>query len=540
MHKPDVSTKQIILLYCCYFLIGFALLSLEVIWGRLSSLTLGSSIRAYSITLAAVMAGLFLGTFHGNRISASAEMKRLFIYMIGFALLAGVASISFVYLPEFYKFWRFSLPLSVKTAYYVTMVQVSLLVFLPAFFAGAVFPVAIQILVPDVEHAGRTAGFLYMMNSLGAITGCLLTGFVLIEQIGLKNSAILCSVLPALPALLFFLYYRPATQATAVLLLVLSLAAGGMIAAYPQSPFTVYLSHRYHSLQELNQSSASHETLQEYENSQGIVRVIQSDRLRFLQVNSKNESSFMNLDLPTQALLALLPRVYLQRNPKHLLDIGMGTGTTIWFAQKWAGEIDSVEINPDVYSAVSEFFFPEFKQAKNINFIFQEARFYLANSDKKYDILTVEPSYPTDAVTASLYTRESFKMYRQALNKDGVLSLFIPFHVLGTRYSEGVVKTLLTEFDHVQIWSIRDGADIVLVASQQPLSLTPDEVVKKISEFKIRQLGDLSSELTYARRNSMLEEIKQSSDIPIYTDDEITLELAAINGFLAEHGQPPR
>ena len=105
MHKPNQPIKQVFLLYCCYFLIGFALLSLEVIWGRLSSLTLGSSIRAYSITLAAVMAGLFFGTFHGNRISANAEMKRLFIYMIGFTLLAGVASISFVYLPEFYKFW---------------------------------------------------------------------------------------------------------------------------------------------------------------------------------------------------------------------------------------------------------------------------------------------------------------------------------------------------------------------------------------------------------------------------------------------------
>ena len=540
MHKLNPSTKQIILLYCCYFLIGFALLSLEVIWGRLTSLTLGSSIRAYSITLAAVMAGLFFGTFHGNRISASAEMKRLFIYMIGFALLAGVASISFVYLPEFFKFWRFSLPLSAKAAYYVTLVQVSVLVFLPAFFAGAVFPVAIQILVPDVEHAGRTAGFLYMMNSMGAITGCLLTGFVLIETIGLKNSAIVCSILPAIPALLFFLFYRPPVQATAVILVMLSLTGGGVIAAYPQSPFTVYVSQRYSSLQEFNQSSESHQTLQEYENSHGIVRVIQSDYLRFLQVNSKNESSFMNRDLPTQALLALLPRVYLQHNPEHLLDIGLGTGTTVWFAQKWATEIDSVEINPDVYAAVSEYFFPEFKQAKNINFIFQEARFFLANNDRKYDIITVEPSYPTDAVTASLYTRESFLIYREALNRDGVLSLFIPFHVIGTRYAEGVVKTLLTAFDHVQIWSIGDGSDIVVVASQQPFNLTPDEVVSKISDYKIKPLGDLGTELTYARRNSMLEYIKQSPDIPIYTDDVITLELAAIDGFLVEHGQSPK
>ena len=535
MHNTKLSTKHTILLYCCYFLIGFALLSLEVIWGRLTSLTLGSSIRAYSITLAAVMAGLFIGTFHGSRISINAEIKRLFMYMVGFTLLAGVASISFVYLPDFFKIWRFSLPLSVKGAYYFTMAQVSILVFLPAFFAGAVFPIATQILVPDVQHAGRTAGLLYMINSLGAITGCLLTGFVLIEYIGLKNSAILCSILPAIPALLFFVFYRPAAQTATVLVLLMTLTTTGMLAAYPKFPFTVYLSHRHSSVQEVNQSAESYRTLREYENSHGFVRVIQSDETRFLQVNNKNESSFMGLDLPTQALLALLPRVYLQRNPEHLLDIGLGTGTTVWFAQKWAGEIDSIEINPDVYAAVSEFFFPEFKNAANINFIFQEARFYLANSDKKYDMITVEPSYPTDAVTASLYTRESFQIYRQALHRDGVLSLFVPLHVLGTTYAEGVIKTLLTEFAHVQIWNIGSGSDIVVVAGQQSLDLTPDEVVSKISEYKINPLGDFGSALTYARRNSMLEEIKQSPDIPIYTDDVITLELAAINGFLNEH-----
>ena len=540
MHKTKLSTKHIILLYCCYFLIGFALLSLEVIWGRLSSLTLGSSIRAYSITLAAVMAGLFFGTFHGSRISANAEIKRLFMYMIGFTLFAGIASISFVYLPDFFKFWRFSLPLSVKAAYYVTMIQVSTLVFLPAFFAGAVFPVATQLLVPDVAHAGRTAGLLYMINSVGAITGSLLTGFILIEYIGLKNSAIFCSVLPAIPALLFFLVYRPAAQATSAILLVVAIMAGGVLATYPMFPFTVYLSHRHDSIQEVNQSASKYRTLAEYENSQGFVRVIQSDEVRFLQVNNKNESSFMGLDLPTQALLALLPRVYLQHNPKHLLDIGLGTGTTVWFAQKWAEEIDSVEINRDVYAAVSQYFFPEFENAANINFIFQEARFYLANSEKKYDIITVEPSYPTDAITASLYTRESFHIYSQALSRNGVLSMFIPLHVLGTTYAEGVIKTMLTEFADVQIWNIGSGSDIVVVAGKQPMGLAPGEVINKISEYKINPLGDLGSALTYARRNSMLEEIKQSPDIPLYTDDVITLELAAINGFLTEHEQAPR
>ena len=535
MINKKLSTRHLALLYCCYFLLGFALLSLEVIWGRLTALTLGSSIQAYSITLAAVMAGLFLGTFHGNRASAHADIKRLFAYMIGFTLLAGVASISFVYLSEFFKVWRFSLPFSAKGAYYVTLFQVSAQVFLPAFFAGAVFPIATQILVPDVEHAGRTAGFLYMVNSMGAISGCLLTGFVLIEYLGLKSSAILCSALPAIPALLFFLLFRPVAQGMALLFLVTGLAVGGVFASYPQFPFTVYLSSRHTSIEGVDESRKGYGTIGKYENSHGYVRVIQSPTVRFLQVNNKNESSFMGLDLPTQALLALLPRVYLQRNPKHLLDIGLGTGTTVWFAQKWAGQIDSVEINPDVHAAVTRFFFPEFERASNIDFIFQEARFYLANNDKKYDIITVEPSYPTDAITASLYTRESFQIYKQALVQDGILSMFIPLHVLGIKHAEGVIKTMLTKFDHVQIWTIDKGADLVVIAGKKPLNLSPEEVVSRISEFKLSSGQDLGAALTYADRNAVLDLIKQSPDIPLYTDDTITLELAAIDGFLHKH-----
>ena len=116
-----------------------------------------------------------------------------------------------------------------------------------------------------------------------------------------------------------------------------------------------------------------------------------------------------------------------------------------------------------------------------------------------------------------------------------MLSLFIPLHVLGVKHAEGVIKTMLTEFDDVQIWSIASGSDIVVVAGQRPLDMAPDEVVSKISEFNINPLGNLGSALTYAHRNSMLEQIRQSPDIPVYTDDVITLEVAAVNGFLSEH-----
>lgn len=527
-----LSRLDTILLYGCYFFIGFALLSLEVIWGRLTALPLGSSIHAYSITLAAVMAGLFCGTWHGNQISTRASLARLFTYMICFTVMAGITSISFVYLSESFKFWRFTVALSVKGAYYVTLAQVSFAVFVPAFFSGAVFPVATQILVPDVQHAGRTAGNLYMLNSVGAISGCLLTGFVLIESLGLKNAAIFCSLLPAIPAVLFFILTRSYAPGMVAIALITSLVAAAHQAGFPRTPFSIYMAQFNDSRQQFDRSMSSLKVLQEYESIYGFTRVMASPRGKFLQVNNKNESDFMGTDLPTQALVALLPRVYLGRNPTRFLDVGLGTGTTLWVALKWSEHLDSVEINPDVYTAFATHFFPELKDSPKIDFIFQEARYYLMNTERKYDIITLEPSYPTDGVTASLYTRESFRTLRNALAPGGLISLFVPVHVLGPKYTEGVVKTILTELPYVQIWNIGDGADLILVAGMEPFRIGPEEVKRRVSQYTFPHYGHLAGSLQYPQPNTVLDKIKVAKGIPVYTDDSIELEVVATSAFL--------
>jgi spermidine synthase len=477
------------LLYACYFFIGFALLSLEVIWGRLTALPLGSSIHAYSITLAAVMAGLFCGTWHGNKVSTRVGLSRLFTYMICFTVMAGITSISFVYLSESFKFWRFSVALSVKGAYYLTLAQVSFAVFVPAFFSGAVFPIATQILVPDIQHAGRTAGNLYMMNSMGAISGCLLTGFILIEGLGLKNAAIICSLLPAIPAMMFFLFYRSYAKSLVIFALMISLVAATHEASFPKTPFSIYMSQISDTSEQFDRDMSRLKVLQEYESVHGFTRVMGSPRGKFLQVNNKNESDFMGADL-------------------------------------------SVEINPDVHAAFASHFFPELKDSPKIDFIFQEARYYLMNTDRKYDIITLEPSYPTDGVTASLYTRESFRTLRHALTPDGLLSLFIPVHVLGPKYTEGVVKTILTELPYVQIWNIGEGADLILVAGMKPFQAGPEEVKRRVSRYTFPHYGHLAGSLRFPQPNSVLDKIKVAKGIPVYTDDSIELEVVATSAFL--------
>jgi spermidine synthase len=58
------------------------------------------------------------------------------------------------------------------------------LFFLPMLLLGTVSPQVIRMRVPDVQHAGRTAGTIYAWSTAGAIAGTFVTGYFLIGALG--------------------------------------------------------------------------------------------------------------------------------------------------------------------------------------------------------------------------------------------------------------------------------------------------------------------------------------------------------------------
>jgi predicted membrane-bound spermidine synthase len=58
------------------------------------------------------------------------------------------------------------------------------LFFLPMLLLGTVSPQVIRMSVPDVQHAGRTAGTIYAWSTTGAIAGTFVTGYFLIGALG--------------------------------------------------------------------------------------------------------------------------------------------------------------------------------------------------------------------------------------------------------------------------------------------------------------------------------------------------------------------
>lgn len=182
-----VKSRPLPLVLCLLFLVsGFSGLVYEVVWLRMLSRTLGSTVYAASTILAVFMAGLALGSFIFGRF-ADRVRRPMVLYA---CLEAGIGATALLSLGM--NSW----PVPVYRAIYtmaggsraaltvgqVVLVMAALLV--PTSLMGATLPTLCAYGVRRLGSMGRVAGTLYALNTLGALAGVLAGGFVLIGAIG--------------------------------------------------------------------------------------------------------------------------------------------------------------------------------------------------------------------------------------------------------------------------------------------------------------------------------------------------------------------
>ncbi len=180
-----------------FFLSGISGLIYEIAWVRQASLTFGVSVYAYSAVLGAYMIGLALGSYlMGKRASNRSRPLRTYaILEIGIAFLAALSPLVLTSLNGFYA--------AVTHAFHPGLVWLTLLrvvlsivVLTPiTFLIGATLPIMSQIYATQVGKVGSDVGRLYLVNTAGAVLGCLLTGVFLIRLFGLRETVFLGAAL---------------------------------------------------------------------------------------------------------------------------------------------------------------------------------------------------------------------------------------------------------------------------------------------------------------------------------------------------------
>jgi len=158
------------------FLSGAAALVLEVCWFRRMAQVAGGTAIAMSAVLAAVIGGMALGSLLFGRF---ADRARSPIRLYG-ALEIGVALFALI-VPSLIDACRDLLATTAPLQFALSV----LLLTPPAVLMGGTLPAAVAALR---EKSGRTIGWLYSANTLGAVGGTVAAGFFLIPAFGLADS----------------------------------------------------------------------------------------------------------------------------------------------------------------------------------------------------------------------------------------------------------------------------------------------------------------------------------------------------------------
>ena len=164
---------------------GIASLTYQVVWVRLLGLSMGSTSASVATVLAAFFLGMAIGSYLAERITHNNIdnlrpyiLLELCIGVSGLLLLPAITNLDLIITSV--SLWG-SL-LSFKFA--VTVI----LLIIPTACMGATFPVMAAILVRQRDTMGLRVSQLYSMNTIGAVLGALLSGFVFIPTWGLDGA----------------------------------------------------------------------------------------------------------------------------------------------------------------------------------------------------------------------------------------------------------------------------------------------------------------------------------------------------------------
>jgi spermidine synthase len=176
-----------------FVLSGAAGLMYEVVWSRQLVLVFGNTTQAVSAILTGYFGGLAIGAVLGGRLADRSRRPLRLYGLLEIALVAVVLMTPLLFrgLHELYRAGYGSLE-SQPTVLALVRYGLALLALAPAtILMGATLPTLSRYLSSGRAGLGTAFGWLYTANTIGAISGTILAGIVLIELFGLTGALVI-------------------------------------------------------------------------------------------------------------------------------------------------------------------------------------------------------------------------------------------------------------------------------------------------------------------------------------------------------------
>lgn len=511
VRAKDPVVLKIVLL--ATFFSGAASFAYEIIWVRMLSLAVGSTIHAFELMLASFIAGIAFG---GLWVRGKADKAKDPIKLVGWLqVLMGLAALASLYFYSSSFGWvsyimsALSSTDSAYAMYNIGTGFVSILIMMPAaFFAGTTLPLFTLILL-RYNHGESSIGKVYAWNTFGAILGVFLAIHVLLPVLGLKLGLVFAAVVDISIGMLL-LRFRASVKLdmvklglSAVIILVvlhfsilhvnfdpLRLSSGvyrSGVALLPETSKVIY----YKDGKTSSIASSLHK---------GGVATIST--------NGKPDASIQlnanippTTDEPTMVLAAAIPLGYLE-NARTAAVIGFGSGlsTHTLLANPSLKQVDTIEIERAMVEG-ARIFGDRVDRAysdQRSNIVIDDAKSFLSSQQKKYDIIISEPSNPWISGVGALFSKEFYEFVPQFLSEDGIFLQWLQLYEI----DEGLVGTVLNALTpnfHDYHAYLSNNSDLLIVASMEDLPKDVDfsnliaiDMASDLSRVGISDTGQIS------------------------------------------------
>lgn len=219
LHKPsnsrktDPSTYNFIysIVFSCFLLSGMSGLIYENVWTRMLGYVFGGTTLAVSTVLTAFLGGLALGSYLGGKYIDHVKKPLLAYGILELAIGVYGLLVPTLFSDNFLApIWQTVVQMfeSVQFISYLVRFVISvLLLAIPTVLMGATLPILSRYLTNvRKDMVAFNVGALYTINTVGAILGCFLSGFVFLPTFGVSITVYIAAFLNlVLASLVIFL-----------------------------------------------------------------------------------------------------------------------------------------------------------------------------------------------------------------------------------------------------------------------------------------------------------------------------------------------
>ena len=489
--KAEAQESRTPFLLPIVFVSGMAVMATEMCASRLIQPYFGDSLLIWANLIGFIMIYLTAGYFLGGRLAdrfprptVLYQLTALAGFIIG--LIPVLSSPILTLSNEGFRNVDGGL-------FFGSLVGIILLFSLPLILLGCVSPFAVRLRVKGVSNAGKVAGSVSSLSTVGSILGTFLPVLVIIPWVGTRATLyIFAATLLAFSLLGLYLSRSKRLPFYAPLLLVVLLLGFLMTTNIIKPPTDGQL-------------------LAQKESSFNYIQVVRPnynpDQLNLVLNEGHAIHSIYN---PKQVLTGGYWDYYMiapffnkgmqEQNVKSAYIVGLAAGTVPRIMTAGYGDglkIEGAELDPAILEVGRKYFHMD--EQKNLKAVAQDGRYYLLASQQKYDIIAVD-AFRQPYIPFHLTTQEFYKLSYDHLSEDGVLVANIgsPAAADGKRdyrLVEALASTMRSVFPSVQIIDVNGTFNTVVVATRQPTDLADfQENVARLQNPLLRQVGQTAAQ----------------------------------------------